>query len=744
MTKLLLPFLLLFFMLDGLGQITFEKNITGINNETLKPVSIKNSPENGFVIAGNRIQNGISSVFLMKTNEFGDTIWVKDYYSTNASDFFVNQIDTLVNGYILNCSVKDSLAIENIVLIRTDLNGEVFWSHKYNSSSTVFKTKLIKTDDGGFAVCGVEKVNPYAGKLVLVKVNANGNLEWEKKITNAQDDIYNVGISQLNGKYYLLHRTIILILDLNGTIIETKQILVDINNNNYTINIVKLYDNSILIAFQNSEIANYDYYYFMKIDTSGLVIWGKRIAMLIDNLAEKIFQPTNDGGFILETILYECDNSGCEYYNSLFKFDENGSNNWTLKPPNIGDYYIRLQDAVITGQNDYAILFEYDDLYSYPNLIKIDSLGNNSCRTSIVGNYSENVNCSLSATANNFIESSLFTDSIIFIQTSSVNCRILSICNSISNLSINDTTYVSACGSYSLNGETYTSSGDYIQLIPNQAGTFDTFSLVVDIIENSSSMSFVTACTEYRIYQNGCDECGYVSQSGFYPNVYRIQNAAGCDSLISVDLTIIPRVYISIYDTVCPGYVFRNVVYNNSGIYNVIVYNGPLCDTTYILNLTIVNPDLSINNNSNILTAQQSGASYQWIDCNLDAIIPGATNQSFTPTHVGEYAVQITIGNCTETSNCLIVNNVSLEENQLENGFEIFPNPFTSEAKIVFNVPQTNTKIQLLDVLGKELQSVSFSGTEFTIYRESLSASMYFVQIKDASGKVATRKIVLE
>jgi hypothetical protein len=90
------------------------------------------------------------------------------------------------------------------------------------------------------------------------------------------------------------------------------------------------------------------------------------------------------------------------------------------------------------------------------------------------------------------------------------------------------------------------------------------------------------------------------------------------------------------------------------------------------------------------------------------------------------------------------VNTVSLEENQLENGFEIFPNPFTSEAKIVFNIPQTNTKIQLLDVLGKEIQSVSFSGTEFTIYRESLSASMYFVQITDASGKVATRKIVLE
>jgi hypothetical protein len=90
------------------------------------------------------------------------------------------------------------------------------------------------------------------------------------------------------------------------------------------------------------------------------------------------------------------------------------------------------------------------------------------------------------------------------------------------------------------------------------------------------------------------------------------------------------------------------------------------------------------------------------------------------------------------------VNTVSLEENQLENGFEIFPNPFTSETKIVFNVPQTNTKIQLLDVLGKELQSVSFSGMEYTLYRESLSASMYFVQITDQNNQSSIRKVILE
>jgi uncharacterized delta-60 repeat protein len=68
----------------------------------------------------------------------------------------------------------------------------------------------------------------------------------------------------------------------------------------------------------------------------------------------------------------------------------------------------------------------------------------------------------------------------------------------------------------------------------------------------------------------------------------------------------------------------------------------------------LVNANVSVSGIT--LTSAQSGATYQWIDCNnSNAPIDGETSQSYTPDESGDYAVVITIGNCEETSACVSV-----------------------------------------------------------------------------------------
>jgi len=75
----------------------------------------------------------------------------------------------------------------------------------------------------------------------------------------------------------------------------------------------------------------------------------------------------------------------------------------------------------------------------------------------------------------------------------------------------------------------------------------------------------------------------------------------------------------------------------------------------------IQNPiDNGINQFGNQLTAEQSGAIFQWLDCDDNyAVINGETNQSYTPTTTGNYAVQITQQDCfgvmIDTSTCVNV-----------------------------------------------------------------------------------------
>ena len=64
------------------------------------------------------------------------------------------------------------------------------------------------------------------------------------------------------------------------------------------------------------------------------------------------------------------------------------------------------------------------------------------------------------------------------------------------------------------------------------------------------------------------------------------------------------------------------------------------------------------------LTAEQSGATYQWLDCdNGYAVIATETNQSYTPSNVtGNYAVEVTLNGCVDTSACYHVDYTGIEQ----------------------------------------------------------------------------------
>ena len=82
------------------------------------------------------------------------------------------------------------------------------------------------------------------------------------------------------------------------------------------------------------------------------------------------------------------------------------------------------------------------------------------------------------------------------------------------------------------------------------------------------------------------------------------------------------------------------------------VDNGSCSDTSSCFSL-LCTIDTSISATSSTLTANLSGATYQWIDCNNgNSPIPGVTGQSYTPSSDGTYAVIIDNGNCSDTSSC--------------------------------------------------------------------------------------------
>lgn len=147
--------------------------------------------------------------------------------------------------------------------------------------------------------------------------------------------------------------------------------------------------------------------------------------------------------------------------------------------------------------------------------------------------------------------------------------------------------------------------------------------------------------------------------------------------------------------------------------------------------------------NGSTFSAVQSGSTitYQWIDCNNgNALIVGATGQSFTPTVNGSYAVIISDGINTITSDCMninITNTTSIEE-----GEEIYcyPNPTTGQ----ISIEKSDTKridVRVLDPLGRVVLEQTTNSLKTNLDLSPYPIGVYIFQFKTANQRFSQKII---
>ena len=113
------------------------------------------------------------------------------------------------------------------------------------------------------------------------------------------------------------------------------------------------------------------------------------------------------------------------------------------------------------------------------------------------------------------------------------------------------------------------------------------------------------------------------------------------------------------------------------------------------------------------LTATDSGLDYQWVDCdNANTPIDGATEQSFEVTEDGNYAVIVSDGDCSVTSECTVVIVTGITEQNGADAFSVYPNPFNEMLTVRTNGQQGPVRIELFSMSGQVLINEVRSGME--------------------------------
>lgn len=270
-------------------------------------------------------------------------------------------------------------------------------------------------------------------------------------------------------------------------------------------------------------------------------------------------------------------------------------------------------------------------------------------------------------------------------------------------------------------GTSYNAAGSYTHVFQTVNGCDSTVTMNLSLLPTSATNLTAASCVSYTLNNQT------YNASGVYTQLFT--NANGCDSVVTLNLTIYQPTTHTITASSCASYTINGQTYTQSGTYNQSFINNNGCDSTLVLVLTINHVNVGVTQSGNVLTANLPNAvSYQWINCETGIPIVGDTLQSLTVKVNGTYAVIINDGTCTATSNCISVNNVGINDINIVDA-NVFPNPNEGDFTIQLGATFPEINVELYDMRGKLIMRRQFYHTDVMYISEVLASGVYQVRV---------------
>jgi len=135
--------------------------------------------------------------------------------------------------------------------------------------------------------------------------------------------------------------------------------------------------------------------------------------------------------------------------------------------------------------------------------------------------------------------------------------------------------------SFDFFGQTLTAAGTYTHTLQtvNGCDSVITLALTVNPVYNTPIMHVMCQGDSYNFFGNT------LTESGVY--VDTLQTVNGCDSVITLTLTVNPVDSTEFTETACEEYVWNNETFTVSGDYTRTFTNAAGCDSTVTLHLTV-------------------------------------------------------------------------------------------------------------------------------------------------------------
>ena len=167
--------------------------------------SLTQTSDGGYVLAGHMQppNDTYHHAYIVKVDASGNMQWNKTYagaYTDEAHDI----LQASDGGYVVAGMTSPTNASNRFWVFKVDASGNLQWNKTYGGPYNDNAWSLVQTSDGGYAIAGY---NASIGDALLVRTDSNGNQIWSKTYGGPGNDTANSVVEASDGGYVLAGST---------------------------------------------------------------------------------------------------------------------------------------------------------------------------------------------------------------------------------------------------------------------------------------------------------------------------------------------------------------------------------------------------------------------------------------------------------------------------------------------------------------------------------------------------------
>jgi len=318
--------------LDANGNLQWTKTIGGPESE--EGVSLIQTSDGGYAIAGltQSFGAGEDDVYVVKLDANGNLQWTKTIGGKKEDGGF-SLIQTSDGGYaIAGYTFSFGAGEADVYVVKLDANGKLQWTKTIGGPGNEIGFSLIQTSDGGYVLAGTTESFGVGGSDVyIVKLDANGNLQWTKTIGRPGNEIGFCLIQTSDSGYVIAGSTTsfgiggvdvyVVKLNANGNLQWTTTI--GGKEEDVGVSLIQTSDGGYAIAGSTKSFGAGEWdVYVVKLNANGKPQWTKTIGTKNEKFIKSSIIQTSDGSYVFAGTTRSFGAGDYDVY--VVKLDKNG------------------------------------------------------------------------------------------------------------------------------------------------------------------------------------------------------------------------------------------------------------------------------------------------------------------------------------------------------------------------------------------------------------------------------------